>query len=81
MYVGFEKEVRAEQQKFNKQLPKLLKTRRKGQWVVFRGGKIVSYHKSCLNAYKQGLKKFGSESYFVIDQIVEHNPIMVYNAK
>jgi hypothetical protein len=75
----FEKEVRKEQDKFNKLLPKLLKTNRKNQWVLFRGGKVISYHRSCLKAYKQGLKKFGCSSYFVIDQIKVHYPILVPN--
>ena len=74
----FEKEVRAEQKKFNKLLPKLLKTRRKGQWVVFRDGKVVSYHKTALKAYFAGLKKFGAYQYFVVVQICVHYSVCIY---
>ena len=73
----FERQIRIEQNKFNKLLPSLLKTRRKGQVVLFRDGKVVSYHKTVLKAYATGIKKFGVDSYFVIDRVESRTPLFM----
>jgi fatty acid-binding protein DegV len=70
--------VRKEQKAFNKLLPGLLNTRHKNKWVVFRNGKVISYHNTATKAYNVGLKKFGVSGAFVIDQVVIHTPLLIY---
>ena len=72
------KQVRKEQNTFNKLLPGLLKTRHKNKWVVFKNGKVVSYHNTANKAYNVGLKRFGVSGAFVIDQVVVHVPLSIY---
>lgn len=80
MAYKFEKELKKDQQAFNKRLPKLLKGPHKGEAVLFRNGKIVSYHKDANDAYVAGLKRFGTEKHFLIDYIDEHFPIYIYHS-
>jgi hypothetical protein len=63
-------QVREETMKFHAALPGLLEKHR-GKWVVFKNGTVSSEHANDIEAYSDGVRKFGVDGGFVVAQVTE----------
>ena len=66
----FKKIISEEKAEFRKQLPDLLEKYR-GQWIVFKGGRVMGAFESLQEAYAKGLELFGTEDPFLIEEVCE----------
>lgn len=65
--------VLEEMGRFRAALPELQK-QHAGKWVVFRGGRVESFHDTEDEAYRSGMQTFGREGGQVIAQVKSEDP-------
>jgi hypothetical protein len=61
---------------FRAVLPGLLEKHR-GQWVVFKGGSVRSFHDDETSAYQAAVQEFGAGTGYVIAPVAETQPTPV----
>lgn len=71
--MSVEEQVLQETLEFERQLASLLETI-PGRWVVFKGGRVVSEHKTLEEAYDAGIKAFGAAGGHAVLQVAPRNP-------
>jgi hypothetical protein len=71
--LDFKESIHKERKKFKAQLAELIKEHL-GKWVLFKDGEVISFFESQEQAYTEGLKRFGIDIPFLIDQVVEKPP-------
>jgi hypothetical protein len=61
-----------EQDAFEQQLDALLPDHA-GEWVLFKDGKPMGFFADHVEAYEAGLKRFGLDVPFLVQQVTRHN--------
>ena len=69
---GIFREILEETLRFRAVIPDLLRDHA-GQWVVFKDGRVFSFHPSEEDACLAGLRRFGSQTY-VVDRVEVKRP-------
>jgi hypothetical protein len=68
-----EKAVLKETRRFREILPRLMRTYA-GQWVVFKGEKVVSAHAAEAEAFEAAVSAFGTDGGFVVALVAKTKP-------
>ena len=61
--------VRRESDRFRAALPRLLRSRLKGRWVIFLNGKVEGDFESVEEAYPEARRRFGHDGGFVVARV------------
>jgi len=69
----FKEVITKEKAKFREQLAQL-KKEHLGKWVLFKDGNVIDFFDDEDDAYAAGLKKFGTETPFLVTAIVDEEP-------
>ena len=65
--------LKEEQAAFERQLTDLMKTH-PGEYVLFKDGSSVEFHKDSDSAVRAGLRRFGANTVFLVAPIEEQRP-------
>ena len=63
-----------EQEAFDSQLSELM-NEHAGQFVVFKGGRPVGFYPTFNDAYRDALKRFGVNEYFLLSEVKMRGPV------
>lgn len=61
--------IKEEQAAFDSQRSRLIDDGHGGKYVLFKDGKVQAFFTTGEEAYRDGLKRYGSTGVFVVDQV------------
>ncbi|HZM00527.1 MAG TPA: hypothetical protein VFD43_09780 [Planctomycetota bacterium] len=72
--------VAEESDRFYKALPRLLKSRLRGRWVLFLDGDVQADFGDEWEAYREGIARFGIDGGFVVARVEPQRVIWITDA-
>lgn len=74
------KTLQENQDAFNEQRHELMKTH-PGEWVLFYEAQLVELFPSFGEALAAGYERYGLETVFLIDQLIDPRPVFIYGPR